>query len=86
MGFIRRYDIEKLISGHLVGFPGKTLIAVPDMYEGESLQVIYKAQAMVIDKVGEGALTWRIFPDKFGRDKSYKLIYYEWESAQGKLF
>ena len=74
------YVIKKLIHGYQLGieFAGKILVAVPDKFHGKKLEVVFEDKKMIIEKVGEGSLTFRTFEDKFGRG-NYTLVYYEWK-------
>ena len=74
------YNAKSIISGFKLGqqFRDKKLIAVPDKFHGKELLVKFGEEQMVIPKVGSASLTFRTFEDKFGREKNYTLIYYEW--------
>lgn len=78
---MKAYEIKKLIHGIVLGEEhiNKIVVAVPDKFYGKELKVSYQGKEMTIPKVGKDALAFRKFWDKFGRDKSYSLIYYEWK-------
>jgi hypothetical protein len=74
------YRLKKLIDGARVNliYSGKTLIACPDKYlDRGDIQVTFGGKHMLI-KNGQKALTYRIFDDKYGRNKTYRLMYFEW--------
>jgi len=75
----KTYKIKKLIDGYKISpeLAGKTLIAVPEHIINPNLTVYFGKERMrlanhkPLTKV-EG------FKDKFGRNKEYSLVYYEW--------
>lgn len=74
------YQLKKLISGERVNpiYTGKTLIACPDKYlEKGDIQVSFGGKHMTITN-GQKPLTYRVFDDKYGRNKTYRLMYFEW--------
>jgi len=82
------YSIKKLIHGANVNpiYSGKTLIAIPDKYLGKGdIHATYCGRHMTIKKDSE-PLTFRIFDDKFGRDTTYRLMYFEWNPELPKKF
>jgi len=73
------HEIKYLIEGTAVGLLGKTLVAIPDKFEGKKVRVHFRDMQMVIPKVGKDYAAYREFDDKYGRDQHYRLIYYEWK-------
>ena len=75
------YAVKKLIQGYQLGveFAGKTLVAIPDKFYGKKIEVVFEDKKMIIEKVGEGSLTFRTFEDKFGRGTNYTLVYHQWK-------
>jgi hypothetical protein len=82
----RVYKIRALIGGYKLGYPGETLIAVPNKYEGSPAKVKFGTEEMMIEKVGTNVLTYRTFDDKFGRKKNYTLLYYRWNPGQNDSY
>ena len=74
------YLLKKLIKGYKISpdYKGLTLVALPFKYNGEKITVEYSEDKMLIDR-DTPLLQERTFPDKFGRDKTYTLYYYQWE-------
>ena len=72
------YKIKKLIEGYRVGFPGQTVIAFPEKYlnKGDVLVGFEGKHMMIANK--EKPLSYRVFADKFGRNKNYTLCYFVW--------
>jgi hypothetical protein len=73
------YEIKYLINSGAIGKPGMTIIAIPDKFEGKPVRVYHEGKQMVIPRCGKDYLAYREFEDKFGRDKHYRLIYYQWK-------
>jgi hypothetical protein len=73
------YEIKHLIDGRAVGRAGMTLVAIPDHLEGRPARVHFNGLQMKIERVGADYVAYREFEDKFGRNKHYRLIYYEWK-------
>ena len=72
---MRVYTQRKLIAGGKVSpeLKDKLLVGVPDhkdavKYNGRTMNLKYKER-----------LARRVFPDKYVKDKTYALNYYEWE-------
>lgn len=72
------YEIKNLIKGESVNVPEKILIAVPNSFYKKDTIVKYGDKFMLI-RWDDEPITFRTFEDKFGRDKNYTLIYYEWK-------
>lgn len=72
------YKIKKLIEGYRIGFPGKIIIAFPEKYlnKGDVLVGFEGKHMMIANK--QKPLSYRVFTDKFGRNKNYTLCYFVW--------
>jgi len=77
---MKHYLLKKLINGYRLGpeYKGLSLIATPFKYENENIEVKYSKEKMIIDK-DTPLLKQQIFLDKFSRDKTYTLYYYQWQ-------
>lgn len=74
------YSVKKLITGERISpmYAGKILIAVPDKYIGKGeIHASFGGKHMTIKKEDK-PLTFRVFEDKFGRNSTYRLMYFEW--------
>lgn len=90
MSSTKVYKIKKLIHGYLVhpDLKGKLLVAFPEhLFERfDRVKVEFDNGFMVVSK-GEKPLHKEEFQDKFGRDRTYRLIYFEWKPVkQESLF
>ena len=76
---MKKYLIKKLISGYRINpsLSGMTLVGIPHNVKDNSIQVQYADQKMIINS-NTPLLGKKSFKDKFGRDKTYILYYYEW--------
>jgi hypothetical protein len=76
---MKQYLIKKLISGYRINpsLSGMTLVGIPHNVKDNSIQVQYADQKMIINS-NAPLLGKKSFKDKFGRDKTYILYYYEW--------
>ena len=76
---MKKYLIKKLISGYRINpsLSGMTLVGIPHNVKDNSIQVHYADQKMIINS-STPLLGKKSFKDKFGRDKTYILYYYEW--------
>jgi hypothetical protein len=76
---MKQYLIKKLISGYRINpsLSGMTLVGIPHNVKDNSIQVQYADQKMIINS-NTPLLGKKSFKDKFGRDKTYILYYYEW--------
>jgi len=83
---MKSYLLKKLIAGYKVNprHSGLDLVALPYKYTNEKILVRHSDKKMIIDK-DTPLLGEKIFPDKFGRDKTYTLYYYEWQSSKKQL-
>ena len=83
---MKSYLLKKLIAGYKVNprHSGLDLVALPYKYTNEKILVKHSDKKMIIDKdtplLGEQA-----FPDKFGRDKTYTLYYYQWQPSKNQI-
>lgn len=71
------YKPKTLFSGAVIGKDiERRFVAVPESYDGKKIVVDYGGDIMVIDdwRSAEG---YRVFEDKFTRNKTYKLGYFE---------
>ena len=77
---MKSYLLKKLIAGYKVNpkYSGIDLVALPYKYTNEKILVKHSDKKMVIDK-DTPLLREQTFPDKFGRDKTYTLYYYQWQ-------
>ena len=80
---VKSYLLKKLIAGYKVNprHSGLDLVALPYKYTNEKILVRYSDKKMIIDK-DTPLLGEQTFPDKFGRNKTYTLYYYEWKPNQ----
>lgn len=76
------YKAKSLFSGQVIGAVG-TYAAVPDHFKGQPFVVEYKDEHMKIDD-WDKADAFRVFPDKFNRNKNYTLGYFKWQ-PNGRL-
>ena len=76
---MKQYLIKKLISGYRINpsLSGMTLVGIPHNVKENSVQVQYADQKMIINSKTP-LLGKKSFQDKFGRNKTYVLYYYEW--------
>ena len=82
---MKSYLLKKLIAGYKVNpkYKQNSLVALPYKYTNEKILVKYSDKKMIIDK-DTPLLGEQTFPDKFGRDKTYTLYYYEWDTESHK--
>ena len=85
---MKSYLLKKLIAGYKVNprHSGLNLVALPYKFTNEKILVKHSDKKMIIDK-DTPLLGEQTFPDKFGRDKTYTLYYYQCEpnKVQTKL-
>ena len=96
---MKSYLLKKLIAGYKVNprYSGLDLVALPFKYTGKSnnpeniheqkfpkITVKYGNKKMIIDK-DTPLLGEQTFPDKFGRDKTYTLYYYQWHPSKNQI-
>jgi len=73
-----KYHLKKLIPGYKIkpSLKGKTLVALPFAVKNPTV-VVYKSENYYL-RPDSPLLHKETFEDKFGRDKSYTLYYYEY--------
>lgn len=77
------YKPRTLFSGGVIGKDINTkFVGVPDKFKDCIIQVKYNGLSMIINDWNQ-AEAYRVFEDKFGRDKNYTLGYFEFV-AEGK--
>ena len=83
---MKTYLLKKLVKGYKIGADYKAfdLVALPFKYNGEKITVEHSKDKMIIDK-DTPLLQERTFPDKFGRDKTYTLYYYQWQPSKNQI-
>ena len=83
---MKSYLLKKLIAGYKVNpkYSGIDLVALPYKYTNEKILVKHSDKKMVIDK-DTPLLREQTFPDKFGRDKTYTLYYYQWQPNKNQI-
>jgi hypothetical protein len=83
---MKSYLLKKLIAGYKVNprHSGLDLVALPYSYTNEKILVRHSDKKMIIDK-DTPLLGEQTFPDKFGRNKTYTLYYYQWEPSKNQI-
>jgi hypothetical protein len=83
---MKTYLLKKLIAGYKVNprHSGLSLVALPYKYTNEKILVRHSDKKMIIDQ-DTPLLGEQTFPDKFGRDKTYTLYYYQWEPSKNQI-
>jgi len=83
---MKSYLLKKLIAGYKVNprQSGLELVALPYKYTNEKILVRHSDKKMVIDQ-DTPLLGEQTFPDKFGRDKTYTLYYYQWQPSKNQI-
>ena len=83
---MKSYLLKKLIAGYKVNpkYKGDSLVALPYKYTNEKILVRHGDKKMIIDQ-DTPLIGQQTFPDKFGRDKTYTLYYYQWEPGKKQL-
>ena len=83
---MKSYLLKKLIKGYKINprHAGLTLVALPYKYTNEKILVKHGDKTMIIDK-DTPLLREQTFADKFGRDKTYTLYYYQWEPSKNQI-
>lgn len=77
------YKAKTLFNGAVIGKDSGQYTAVPATYKGEPFIVDYKGEMMKVED-WETADGYRVFEDKFNRNKNYTLGYFKWQ-PNGKL-
>ena len=83
---MKSYLLKKLIAGYKVNprHSGLDLVALPYKYTNEKILVKHGDKTMIIDK-DTPLLREQTFADKFGRDKTYTLYYYQWQPSKNQI-
>tara|TARA_R100001510_G_scaffold50566_1_gene49678 strand:+ start:231 stop:512 length:282 start_codon:yes stop_codon:yes gene_type:complete len=89
---MKSYLLKKLIPGYKLGpeHKDKQLVALPWKYMAiamsgnEKILVRHGDKKMIIDR-DNPLLGEQTFPDKFGRDKTYTLYYYQWQPSKNQI-
>ena len=83
---MKSYLLKKLIAGYKVNprHSGLDLVALPYKYTNEKILVRHSDKKMIIDQ-DTPLLGEQTFADKFGRDKTYTLYYYQWEPSKNQI-
>ena len=83
---MKSYLLKKLIAGYKVNprHSGLDLVALPYKYTNEKILVKHGGKKMIIDQ-DTPLLGEKTFSDKFGRDKTYTLYYYQWEPSKNQI-
>lgn len=83
---MKSYLLKKLIAGYRLSPDNKDkqLVALPYKYTNEKILIRYSDKKMIIDQ-DTPLLGEQTFPDKFGRDKTYTLYYYQWQPSKNQI-
>ena len=83
---MKSYLLKKLIAGYKVNprHSGLDLVALPYKYTNQKILVKHSDKKMIIDQ-NTPLLGSKTFEDKFGRDKTYTLYYYQWEPSKNQI-
>ena len=83
---MKSYLLKKLIAGYKINprYSGTSLVALPYKFTNEKILVNHSDKTMIIDQ-NTPLLGEKTFPDKFGRDKTYTLYYYQWEPSKNQI-
>tara|TARA_R100001082_G_C4350096_1_gene154177 strand:+ start:300 stop:563 length:264 start_codon:yes stop_codon:yes gene_type:complete len=83
---MKSYLLKKLIAGYRVNpkYKQDSLVALPYKYTNEKILVRYGDKKMIIDR-DTPLLGEQNFPDKFGRNKTYTLYYYQWQPSKNQI-
>ena len=83
---MKSYLLKKLIAGYKVNprHSGLDLVALPYKYTNEKILVRHSDKKMIIDQ-DTPLLGEQTFPDKFGRDKTNTLYYYQWQPSKNQI-
>ena len=83
---MKPYLLKKLIAGYKVNprHSGLELVALPYKYTNQKILVKHSDKEMTIDQ-DTPLLGEQTFPDKFGRDKTYTLYYYQWQPNKNQI-
>tara|TARA_R110002012_G_scaffold32548_1_gene95966 strand:+ start:633 stop:896 length:264 start_codon:yes stop_codon:yes gene_type:complete len=83
---MKTYVLKKLVNGYKVNprHKGTNLVALPFKFVNEKILVKHSDKKMIIDQ-DTPLLGDKTFPDKFGRDKTYTLYYYQWQPTKNQV-
>ena len=83
---MKSYLLKRLVAGYKINprHSGLDLVALPYKYTNEKILVKHSDKKMIIDQ-DTPLLGSKTFEDKFGRDKTYTLYYYQWEPSKKQL-
>ena len=83
---MKSYILKKLVNGYKINprYKGMTLVALPFKFSNEKILVKHSDKTMIIDQ-DTPLLGEQTFPDKFGRNKTYTLYYYQWEPSKNQI-
>lgn len=77
---VKRYKARTLFSGYVIGkADGHQYVGVPDKFKDHVTLVEFDNKVMTIKDWTSNAGT-REFKDKFNRDKTYRLYYFQWSA------
>lgn len=75
------YGAKTLYSGEVIGVSASHLVGVPE--KKGFTHVVFQGDKMTLNE--KKILGYRTFDDKFGRDKTYRLAYYEWKPDEKQV-
>ena len=83
---MKSYILKKLVNGYKINprYKGMTLVALPFKFSNEKILIKHSDKTMIIDQ-DTPLLGEKTFSDKFGRDKTYTLYYYQWEPNKKQI-
>ena len=83
---MKSYILKKLVNGYKINprYKGMTLVALPFKFSNEKILIKHSDKTMIIDQ-DTPLLGEKTFSDKFGRDKTYTLYYYQWEPSKNQI-
>ena len=83
---MKTYLLKRLINGYKINpkFKDYTLVALPFKFTNEKILVKHSDKKMIIDQ-DNLLLGKKTFEDKFGRDKTYTLYYYQWQPSKNQI-
>ena len=83
---MKTYLLKKLVNGYKINprYKGITLVALPFKFVNEKILIKHSDKTMIIDQ-DTPLLGEKTFSDKFGRDKTYTLYYYQWEPSKNQI-
>ena len=83
---MKEYLLKRLINGYKINpkFKNYILVALPFKFTGKKILVKHSNKKMIIDQDSK-LLNEQTFSDKFGRDKTYTLYYYQWQPSKNQI-